>query len=195
MSAFLRNNMVLRLVLACILTIGFAATFEAIVMIGFAFLAPLWEEQLRYTSIASPIVAWLMSALFLSPLLLGGFAFGIIPLGEVSVRARRPYPPFDFDALCSYFPPLAALCVLALFLAIYAYRRENRFSRHGALAWAMFVFVWGVPGLAGYLLHRRWPTSETCHHCGKESPRDRDGCLHCAAAFPPPAMKRIEIFA
>jgi predicted amidophosphoribosyltransferase len=36
---------------------------------------------------------------------------------------------------------------------------------------------------------------ECCQTCHKETPRDRDACLHCGAEFSPPAMKGIEIFA
>jgi hypothetical protein len=195
MGAFLRNTLAPRLALGCILAVGYAAAFGAIAATIFALLSPLWEEHLRYAQITTPIVTGLIGTLLLSPLLLSGFAFGLIPLGEGSVRSKAEFDRVISDVAAAYLPPLAALCLLSLALAIWTFRRQSGFSRHGAVAWAMFVFIWGVPGIVAYLLHRHWPASETCEKCGKLSPRDRDACLHCGTAFPPPAMKEIEIFA
>jgi hypothetical protein len=195
MGVFLRNNLAPKLALGCILAVGYAAAFGAITATIFALLAPLWEEHLRYAQITSPIVSGLIGTLLLSPLLLGGFAFGMIPLEEMLVRSRPEFDRIMSDVSAAYLPPLAALCVLSLALAIWTFRRQCKYSRHGAVAWAIFVLIWGVPGLVGYLLHRHWSASETCQNCGKSSPRDRDTCLHCGTAFPPPAMKGIEIFA
>jgi hypothetical protein len=73
--------------------------------------------------------------------------------------------------------------------------RHRRYAHHGAIAWAIFVLITGVPGFIGYLLHRRWPVVVRCEHCGAQTPRDRDTCLNCGTAFPPPAPKGIEVFA
>jgi hypothetical protein len=195
MGFFLRNNLVPKLALGCVLAVGYAAAFGAITATIFALLAPLWEEHLRYATIRSPIVSGLLGTLLLSPLLLSGFAFGMIPLEEATALSGPEFDRVMSDVAAAYLPPLAALCILSLVLANWTFRRQSRYSRHGAVAWAMFVFIWGVPGLVAYLLHRHWPASETCEKCGKSSPRDRDACLHCGTAFPPPAMKGIEIFA
>src|SRR5262245_10066375 len=100
-----------------------------------------------------------------------------------------------YSSLPHFLPALLAIGVVSAALATWCYKRHRRYSEHGAAAWAGFVFVMGPPGLIGYLLHRHWPMIERCQNCGKDSPRDRDACLHCGTEFPTPAMKGIEIFA
>jgi hypothetical protein len=90
---------------------------------------------------------------------------------------------------------LAILCVFSAGLAIWCYMHHRRFGERGSLLWAAFVFVLGPAGSIGYLLHRSWPATEKCRHCGKSTPRDRDACLDCGAEFPLPPLKGIEIFA
>jgi hypothetical protein len=80
-------------------------------------------------------------------------------------------------------------------LAALCYRHHRRYTDRGGAAWALFVLVMGVPGAVGYWLHRQWPATERCDHCGAVVPRDRDGCLACAAEFPAPALKGIEVLA
>jgi hypothetical protein len=93
------------------------------------------------------------------------------------------------------WPALLAVCIVSVVLAFVCYRRTKRISEYGLLAWALFVFLLGAPGLVGYLLHRRWPVTEKCQHCGEITPRDRDACLDCGTEFPLPPLKGIEIFA
>ena len=93
------------------------------------------------------------------------------------------------------WPALVAVCALSMVLSIYCFRRHKRVSEYGSFSWALFVFLFGVPGFIGYLLHKRWPVTEKCQHCHKVTPRDRDACLDCGTEFPLPAMKGIEVFA
>jgi hypothetical protein len=91
--------------------------------------------------------------------------------------------------------PLMILFALSTMLAAWCYMRHQRYSKHGAASWALFVFLFGLPGFIGYLLHRHWPVMEKCQHCGEITPRDRDACLDCGTEFPLPPLKGIEIFA
>jgi hypothetical protein len=79
--------------------------------------------------------------------------------------------------------------------AVVAYRHARNYYGRGAVAWALFALVGGIPGLLGYWLHRRWPHRERCAQCGAIVPRDSDECLACSADFPVPTLKGVEIFA
>jgi hypothetical protein len=72
---------------------------------------------------------------------------------------------------------------------------KSRLSRRERGVWAGFVLLFGVPGCAGFLLHRRWPVREPCPHCQARVARDRDTCAECGMPFPVPVLKGIEIFA
>ena len=61
------------------------------------------------------------------------------------------------------------------------------------VAWAIFVFLFGLPGLVGYLVHRRWPFRAACPACHRLVPRDRSSCAACRAEFPTPQPKGIEV--
>jgi hypothetical protein len=93
------------------------------------------------------------------------------------------------------WPAILAVCALSAALAVLCYRHHARYADRGGAAWALFVLVTGVPGAIGYWLHRRWPTTERCAHCGATTPRDRDACLACASEFAAPAATGIEVFA
>jgi hypothetical protein len=135
------------------------------------------------------------AALFPSPLLLAWVDFFVTP-----VTAIREAHATDYFAGLAYYSTsiittMLFACALSTILAILCFRRHLRYSDRNAVAWALFVFVLGIPGFIGYLLHRRWPIVVRCQHCGVETPRDRDTCLTCSTPFPPPAMKGIEVFA
>ena len=90
--------------------------------------------------------------------------------------------------------PVLFVCLISIAASVYCYRRHRRFEDRGAAAWAAFVLITGVPGLFGYLLHRRWPVLERCSHCGKLNPVDRPSCRNCDAPISLPPRKDIEIF-
>jgi hypothetical protein len=95
------------------------------------------------------------------------------------------------------WPFLLSLTVVVLVLAVAAWRRARKFalSVREQVVWALFVFVFGLPGYAGFLLHRRWPTRANCPNCEARVPLDREHCAACGDHFPEPARTGIEIFA
>jgi hypothetical protein len=101
------------------------------------------------------------------------------------------------DMLKNAWPSTAAVFVLSAVLAIFTWGVADKFglSRREQVAWAGFVFVLGLPGLLGFLLHRRWPVRTPCPHCRERTPRDRDACAVCGTSLPDPALTGIEIFA
>jgi hypothetical protein len=138
---------------------------------------------------------WLMSGVVPSPFvpLLGVFVF--LPTNDRLRDESLDYRAALAQSLAEGWPPLVAVCLFSTVLAALGYRRHCRYSKTGALAWAVFILVLGLPGLVGYWLHRRWPVKERCPECGSVVPRDRENCLQCAAGFPTPALKGIEVFA
>jgi hypothetical protein len=93
------------------------------------------------------------------------------------------------------WPALLAVVVAGAAMAWFCFRRQRRYAQPWTAAWVIFVFLGGIPGLIGYLLHRRWPVLETCPACGVAAPRDREHCARCRTEFPVPAAKGTEIFA
>jgi len=110
--------------------------------------------------------------------------------GEVSSFARA-----SGRALAQTWPQLLIVFLLSASMAWLCYRRQKRFALPHTARWVAFVFLGGVPGLIGYLLHRRWPPRVACPACAVPAPRDRDACAHCGAEFGPPARKGIEVVA
>jgi len=79
-------------------------------------------------------------------------------------------------------------------LALYR-RHAARSGNAPSIAWMLFVFLFGIPGLLAYLWHRRWPVRLACPACGTDAPRDRHYCAPCGKPFPAPAPNGLEIFA
>jgi hypothetical protein len=84
-----------------------------------------------------------------------------------------------------------------LFWAAVAWRWAGRYGLPlgQKKVWATFAYLFGLPGLFGFLVHRKWPLREACPHCGREVPVDQDACVACGEAFPGPEAKGIEVFA
>jgi hypothetical protein len=80
-------------------------------------------------------------------------------------------------------------------LAVLCFRRHRRYGLSWPGAWAVLVFLLGVPGFLAYLAHRAWPPRIACPACGKPAPRDRETCLACGKPFAPPAPQGTEVFA
>jgi hypothetical protein len=195
MNKFLTKSIVPPIALASILSAGFMFVWLAATLALFALVAPiLFDSQPSALDDKTAPFGWLMVIYLLSPLFSAVLLFGIGPLVEME-RYRAHPEMLDLAWLTNYRLPMLTLCAFSALVAIYFYRRHRLTVGRGALAWAIFIFVWGLPGVVGYLLHRNWPTTEECQKCGRVSPRDRDACLHCGTAFPPPATKGIEIFA
>ncbi|WP_165219895.1 transposase [Aquisphaera insulae] len=104
----------------------------------------------------------------------------------------------DLWALLSanWAAPVVVLALAAI-LALAAWRWSRGFglSPRERAAWATFVLLLGIPGLVGFLLHRRWPARVSCPACGERSSCDHDACASCREPFPAPALKGTEIFA
>jgi hypothetical protein len=101
------------------------------------------------------------------------------------------------DMLKNAWPSTAAVLVLSAVLAIFTWGLAGKFglSRREQAAWTGFVALLGLPGLLGFLLHRRWPVRTPCPHCRARTPRDRHACAVCGTPLPDPALTGIEIFA
>lgn len=97
-------------------------------------------------------------------------------------------------ALAYGWPALLTVAAIGGLMAAWVYRRQRRDAHWGAVAWAIFVFLLGPFGLAGYWLHRNWPTRVACIQCGQRAPRDRGACVHCGSEFPAPAPLGTEVF-
>ena len=78
------------------------------------------------------------------------------------------------------WPTLLAVGVLGLILAGLVIRRQRAFGLGTGIEWALFVFLLGPAGLAGYWWRRRWPVREVCPACQALAPRDRETCLRNA---------------
>jgi hypothetical protein len=138
--------------------------------------------------------AWQAALGFPCPCVIAAVAL-VTPFMEVLNGAAPNYPTALLHSLAVFWPPLLVVTLLSAAMAWYCFRRHARYGQpHGAV-WFMFVLLTGLPGLVGYLFHRRWPVLENCPHCGQSVPRDREICAHCREAFPLPALKGSEVFA
>jgi hypothetical protein len=99
----------------------------------------------------------------------------------------------EFMALC--WPVLLVLLVVCGVFAWLAFRRQRRLRQPSAVAWAVFVGVFGPIGYLAYRWHRPGPPVVECPTCGKRVPRNRDDCAACSAEFPAPSPLGIEVFA
>ncbi|HEV8068461.1 MAG TPA: hypothetical protein VGP76_12045 [Planctomycetaceae bacterium] len=88
-----------------------------------------------------------------------------------------------------------ALVTLALATATWWHSKRFALPLHERLVWWVFVALTGVPGFAGYLLHRRWPLRQTCSHCLAMTPLATGACAWCEKRFPGPIPKGTEVFA
>jgi hypothetical protein len=131
---------------------------------------------------------WFVLGALLSPLMVFIATFIYAAMKGNGIPLHALWHPF-------VFMPFLILFAISILLSIRTYKRHLRLSETDAIVWAIFVFLWGVPGYIGYLIHCRWPVMERCSTCIKETPRDRDDCLHCHTPFPPPARVGTEIFA
>ena len=70
-----------------------------------------------------------------------------------------------------------------------------RFSFATQAGWAVFLLLFGVPGLLAFLSVQEWPAREACPNCKKLRVVDRTQCEHCGADFAPPEKTGTEVFA
>jgi hypothetical protein len=98
-------------------------------------------------------------------------------------------------AFVLFWPALAIVYLLSAGLAWLAYRRQRRFRLPAAGGWAVFVFLFGVPGWLAHRWHRAWPVIEACDECQRPVPHDRETCVACGALFRPAPLSGAEVFA
>jgi hypothetical protein len=139
-------------------------------------------------------IAWMFSAAAPFPLA-GGLMAAFAPLALVEGDQADSYWSGLAKGLAELWPMLLVLLAVGAVTARAAYRRQKRLGLPHAVAWAIFAYVLGIPGWLAYRLHRTWPVLEDCPACGQAAPRDRASCTECGAAFPPPPLKGIEVFA
>src|SRR6185369_17854104 len=106
----------------------------------------------------------------------------------------------DFASSVSFiagvaWPPLIVVLLVAAVLAWLTLRLQRKYCRSGSIAWAAFVFLFGVPGFLAYLVEHRRAKLEACRQCGEIVPRDREACAACDTEFSPAARVGTEIFA
>jgi hypothetical protein len=141
-----------------------------------------------------PAKATMLAAIAPAPIMIGvGVA---ISAAEDAFQGQSSnYSAALRKTLSWVWPALLAVSILSLVLAWLCYRRQRRFAQTYTIAWVTFVLIFGLPGLVGYLVYRRWPVREACPACQAVAPRDRDACAACGKEFPAPKPQGIEVFA
>ena len=124
-------------------------------------------------------------------------AFFLQPIAIVQADRASTYRDAIHTEFEEAWPGLVAVSLLAIGLAMIAWRRGRRFGltiseRWG---WSVFVLLLGVPGFAGFLLHRRWPPLEACPHCHEMTAIGGGFCARCRVRQPGPKLTGIEVFA
>jgi len=154
------------------------------------------DVRLARSAPADPhTIAWSQAVMFPSPALFSLLRFVVTPREQIEQYRAKNYSDALARSLAAAWPAILGVSILAGALAGLCYRHHRRYADRGGAAWALFVLLTGVPGAIGYWLHRRWPATERCAHCGVTVPRDRDNCLACATEFSAPAPIGTEVFA
>jgi hypothetical protein len=118
-----------------------------------------------------------------------------LPIGYLVTGEAPHYPAALARALSEGWPALLITFALAGFMVHLCLKRQRQYALPGTRTWVVFVALFGVPALAGYLVCRRWPPRAACPACQEPVPRDRESCASCNTAFPEPAPEGIEVFA
>lgn len=148
-------------------------------------------EQEKNVALSNLAVAWICPAPAVIDLFIGAvpmFNQGTVPdsFGRLLLQLVK-----------DIWPGLLAIHLFGFLAAWVCWRRAKRFAlpQGERIAWAVFVFWFGLPGLIGFLFHQRWPVRERCPKCSEQVPVDRDACAACDTVFPEPALKGIEVLA
>jgi hypothetical protein len=192
MNKSLGNALAGSMTLAAILAIGITAVW---IFLIFSLAVATQRDSFFHALDHEFEYGLIMAVLLPSPAMAAIQLLFLTPLSPARAHGLFHFGTTVRYAALAYAVPLLLTILLSAVLALLCLRRHRRYSEEGLVAWTSFVFVMGLPGLIGYLLHRRWPATEHCANCRKNSPRDRDACLHCGTPCPTPAPKGIEIFA
>ncbi|MCA9211899.1 MAG: pentapeptide repeat-containing protein [Planctomycetales bacterium] len=115
--------------------------------------------DVRLDDFVSEVATPTMRALFSPSLVPLGFSYFEIAQSATYFRAE----PTERvrKAVTSSFVLVA---VLSLLPAAAVFYHERNVGRRG-LQWAVFVFLFGLPGVFGYWFHRKWPGRISCPKC------------------------------
>jgi hypothetical protein len=153
------------------------------------------RRKTRYEPPSLTWVGWQMAIAAPLPIANIGYTTIAAPQGLLAEKSELTYPQALATVLRSTWLSVLTVLALGAISAVFAYRRQRRFGLSHGPAWAIFVFLFGLPGYLAYRFHRPWPVLEECPACHQPAPRDRQACLDCGAPFPPPPQKGIEVFA
>lgn len=81
------------------------------------------------------------------------FLWSVIPFVSDAVTRRETLRNFLSDT----WPAALLLFVVAIAAAVATDCWQRRYALPRSYGWMAFVFLFGLPGFVGYLLHRRWP--------------------------------------
>jgi len=135
--------------------------------------------------------AWEMAFAMPSPLA----AAIAVPATWISSKVESDTAAAIRAAFAQSWAPMLVVLLIGVAAAWLCYRQQKRYDQPWTGLWVVFVLLAGIPGLLGYLWHRRWPTVMPCPSCGASAPRDRNRCIRCGSEFPAPAPQGIEVFA
>ncbi len=95
------------------------------------------------------------------------FLVVVEPFSFMSTHQTRSYPAAIIAMIGELWPSLCAVFALASILGVITWRRSRAFglAKREQIAWAVFVFLFGLPAFVGYLLCRRWPVRMACPAC------------------------------
>ncbi len=96
--------------------------------------------------------------------------------------------------LAEGWPAMLVLLLVSAALTWLALRWHRQYARPHTGAWAVLVFLLGVPGFIAYWAYHRRPALEPCPECNKKVPRNRDACAECQQPFAEPKLLGTEVF-
>jgi len=131
----------------------------------------------------------------LSPVPSAWIAAGAVglPMAHIKSGEAPDYRSALARSVSEIWPGILISVVLSAGATWLCLKRQRQYAAPWTRTWAVFVFLFGIPGLLGYLFCRSWPPQEECPACHEEVPRDRECCSRCHADFPEPAPKGIEV--
>ncbi len=137
-----------------------------------------------------------------NPVVGGLFAPGPLPIAVavlMGVAQSQTYQLMSLseslgNAVKQFAIPALFFLILSTCFAWFVYQREKR-DGHRGIGWAVFVFLFGVFGMVGYLFHRVQAARVACDQCQTPVRRNRADCSFCGASFATPRRLGTEIFA
>ena len=94
-----------------------------------------------------------------APLLSLGL-YGVVGPYVVHMTRQEPFGDKALEGMAKMWPAHLLIVLLATGLAYAAHRHRTAHRLPRSSGWIAFVFLFGLPGFFGYLLHRRWPVRD-----------------------------------